>query len=315
MGDRVIDPLQTLMTETAILRDEMESRREVYLRIFVMGAPMSFAAICAIAAMNTEQGVFPWPIVLILTLAVVVIGFQIANGLYRAQTKATFLNKIAAAMDLHYGRHGVFPLEDITHHKIIPPHDRQQIEDGFSGTINGVEIAFEEVILSDRIRTQDNQERDEISFWGLLIKIRIGKTLDAHTVVLPRNAAITFFRTMFSSFERVKLVSPKFEEIFDVMSTSQVESRYVLDPAFMERFMEAGNLLGSRWIEASFHGQEIALAVQRNRPMFEIGWLFKPLTDKSLEGVIAELKVVIGLIEVLKLNPYTGLGAALPRRE
>ncbi|HEY8189136.1 MAG TPA: DUF3137 domain-containing protein [Micavibrio sp.] len=305
--------IQILLDETESVRAELEARREVYLRVFLMGAPMSFAAICAIAAINTQEGIFPWAAVGIMTLAAVVIGFQILNGLYRTQTKSAFLNKIAAALGLSYHRLGVFSLGEIQAHKILPFHDVQKIEDGFSGSINGVDVAFEEVALADRVRSE-NQEREEISFWGLVIRIRIGKVLDAHTVVLPRSATQTFFRTMFSSFERVKLVSPKFEEAYDVMSTSQVEARYILDPAFMERFIEAGKLLGSRGTQASFRDREIAFAVQRNRPMFEIGWLFRPLTGKSLEGVVDELKAVIALIDALRLNPYHGLGASLPPR-
>jgi hypothetical protein len=308
------DAIQTLLDETESVRAELESRREIYLRIFLMGAPMSFASICAVAAIHTREGVFPWAAVWVMTLAVVVIGFQILNGLYRVQTKSAFLNKIAAALGLSYHRHGIFPLGEIQAHKILPFYDTQKIEDGFAGSINGVDVAFEEVALADRVRTE-NQEREEISFWGLVIRIRIGKVLDAHTVVLPRSATQTFFRTVFSSFERVKLVSPKFEDAYDVLSTSQVEARYILDPAFMERFIEAGKLLGSRGIQASFRDQEIAFAVQRNRPMFEIGWLFSPLTGKSLDGVIDELKAVIALIDVLRLNPYNGLGASLPSRQ
>ena len=313
------DPLQTVITETASLRAEMESRRERYLRLFLMGAPMSFAIICAIAAINTNQGVFPWAVVLVVTAVIVMIGFQIVNGFYRYQTKRAFLEKIAAEIGLEYHKNGVFPVRDIEHHKILPIYDVHRVEDGFQGVIHGVSVAFEEIILSDRVSHQKpngtHEEREEMVFWGLAIKIGIGKKLEAHTVVLPRNAALTFFRTAFSSFEKVRLVSPKFEEMFDVMSTSQVEARYVLDPAFMERFMEAGKMLGSKWMEASFKGSEIAFAVQRYKPMFEIGWVFKPLTEQTLENVANELKAVISLIDVLKLNPHTGLGAALPGRD
>lgn len=313
------EPLQTIADQTAALCTELEAKRQRYWRLFLMGAPMSFAFICAIAATKTDHGVFPWPIVLVLTLVVVTIGFQIANGVYRAATKKALLGGIAEALGLEYQKNGVFPVRDMERHKIIPPHDTFRIEDGFQGVIKGVPVAFEEIILSDHVQHEradgTREKREEMVFWGLAIRIGIGKTLEAHTVVLPRNAAMTFFRTVFSAFERVNLVSPKFEEMFDVMSTSQLEARYVLDPAFMERFMEAGKLLGSKWMEASFTGNEIAFAVQRYKPMFEIGWIWKPLTDKSLESVTNEIKAIITLIEVLKLNPYTGLGAALPSRK
>ncbi len=313
------DPLQAVIAETAALRQDLESRRERYFRLYMMGVPMSFAATCAIAAFNTDHGIFPWPVVVIVTALVTVIGFQIVNGLYRYQTKRVFLEKIAAAIGLEYHKNGVFPVRDIEHHKILPHHDIQRVEDGFHGTIKGVSVSFEEIILSDRVnRPRSNgahTEHEEIVFWGLVIRIGIGKKLESHTVVLPRNSALTFLRTAFSSFERVKLVSPKFEDMFDVMSTSQLEARYVLDPAFMERFMEAGNLLGSKWMEASFKDREIAFAVQRYKPLFEIGSVLRPLTDQTLENVSNEIKAVIHLIDVLKLNPHTGLGAALPGRD
>lgn len=309
------DPLETLLGETASIRADMELQREKYARIFLMGAPMGFAATCAIAAMHTDHGTFPWPIVSIVTLFIVVIGFQIANALYRKKTKAAFLERIAASLGLEYHRRGFFTPDSVRHHKILPPSDSEHVEDGFSGTINGVSVMFEEMRLTDHVQSDKNETREIDVFWGVVIRIGIGKKLEAHTVVLPRNALQTFFRTAFSKFEPVKLVSPKFEAQFDVMSTSQVEARYVLDPAFMERFMEAGRLLGAKWTEASFQGNEIVFAVQRNKPMFEIGWLFKPLTEQSLQHVADELKVVIGLIDALKLNPHTGLGAPLPGRE
>lgn len=308
------DPLETLLGETASIRADMELQREKYARIFLMGAPMGFAATCAIAAMHTDHGTFPWPIVSIITSFIVVIGFQIANTIYRKKTKAAFLDRIAASLGLQYDRRGFFTPDSVRHHKILPPSDSEEVEDGFSGTINGVPVTFEEMRLIDHHQNEKGETQDIDVFWGLVIRIGIGKQLEAHTVVLPRNALQTFFRTAFSKFEPVKLVSPKFEALFDVMSTSQVEARYVLDPAFMERFMEAGQLLGAKWTEASFHGSEIAFAVQRNKPMFEIGWLFSPLTEKSLQAVVDEIKAVISLIDVLKLNPHTGLGAPLPSR-
>lgn len=311
--------IQTILDETTALRADLESRRERYFRLYIMGVPMAFAATCAIAAMHTDEGTFPWAIVGMITFAITFIGFHIANGLYRHSTKRIFLERIASALGLEYRKKGSFTVPDIEHHKIIPPHDTAYTEDGFSGRINNVSVAFQEIRLTDSVpeRQSDGryEDREQDVFWGLVIRIGIAKKLEAHTVVLPRNGAMTFLRTAFSAFERVKLASPKFEKMFDVMSTSQLESRYILDPAFMERFMDAGTLLGAKWMEASFKGSEIAFAVQRNKPMFEIGWFFKPLTEKMLVDVTNEIRTVIDLVSVLKLNPYTGLGAALPSRD
>lgn len=309
------DPIQKCLDDTAEISAELEESRTRYLQIFTMIAPMSFAAICAIAALQTDQGEFAWLPVLIFTFLAIIIEFQVFNTLYRKKTKAAFLHKIAASLGLHYDKNGVFPLAEMAPHKIIPPHNLHHIEDGFAGDINGVPIAFQEILLADQRRDERNQVQKDEVFWGLVIRIGIGKILKSHTVILPRNTTLTFFRRLFSSFQKVNLVSPQFESRFDVLSTSQLEARYILDPAFMESVLEAGTLLGTKFLEVSFLGQEIAFAVQRNKPMFEIGSLWTPLTPAHLQSVTDELTLLIKLVEVLKLNPYTGLGAALPQKE
>ena len=294
----------------------LEEKRQRYFRIYTMGIPMSFAASAAIAALNMNGNPFPWPIVTFITLAITIIGFQVVNFIYRKQTKKAFLEGIAESLGLSYHPNGAFPLEDVASHKIIPPFDRGLLEDGFTGTVSGISIAFQEAHLVDVTPAQkrEDPDREDTVFWGIMIRIGIGKNLDAHTVVIPRNALQKFFYTTLSKFKKVNLVSPKFEERFDVMGTDQVEARYVLDPAFIERFMEAGDSLGTKWIEASFKGREIFLAVNHNRPMFEIGMLWKPLNEDSLGAVTKDIQTILDLIAVLKLNPHTGLGAELPKR-
>jgi hypothetical protein len=311
------DPLQTIVSETAALREGLECTRRLYWKIYIFSIPAAIAIICAIAALNTRGNDFPWPIVGIAALALIVIGFQILNTLYRTKTKLAFLARIAAALNLTYARRGLFSVRDFDRHQILPHYDIERIEDGFNGTVNGVRIMFQEVSLSERYRQENPRTRqmevqERLTFWGLIIRIGIGKNLQDHTIVMPRNRINSFFRTTLSRYKSVNLVSPKFEDRFDTFATDQVEARYVLDPAFMERFMEADALAHTRWLSASFLGNEIAIAIERNRAMFEIGALWKPLSEENLACVLAELSLILRMVETLKLNPHTGLGATLP---
>ena len=307
------------MTETASIRGTLEEKRQRYWQVYMMVAPMVFAIICAVAAMKSGDGHFPWAIVAFLTVAEALIGFQITNALYRKRTKAVFLERIGAALGLAYRKGGVFALDDIKAHLLLPQADRAHVEDGFSGTVKGMPLAFEEVMLFERYRDETvrdrsgrPQEQERAIFWGLVVRIGIGKTLDHHTIVMPRSRMGTKMMTMFSRYGRVNLVSPSFEAKFDTVATDQVEARYVLDPAFIERFMEADALAETKWLSASFREKEIVLAFQRFKPMFEIGALWRPLTEKNLAAVLAELATILKMIESLRLNPHTGLGAALP---
>lgn len=307
------DPVQQVIAETAELSADLEVKRESFFRIYLMLAPMSFALICAIAAMNTDHGTFAWLPVLIFTLMAAVIEFQVINQLYRRKTKDAFLNRLAESLHLQYSKTGLFPLDDIAAHGILPPYDTHHIEDGFAGRINGVDLAFQEVVLSSRVRDHDNNKiRYETGFWGIVLRIRIGKVLNAHTVILPRRAMANFLRRQFTPFKPANMVSPAFEKRFEVMTTDQVEARYILDPAFMERVMAATDLLSTKDVEISFLGQEMVFAIEHFKPMFEIGALWTRLTPAQLQAVADELNLLTSLITILKLNPYTGLGATLP---
>lgn len=304
--------LKTTLDETETIRADLEQRRQHYWQIYTMVIPMLFAASCAVAAMASDHETFPWPIIVFVTFASAVIGFQIINALYRRKTKTAFLNKIAESLGLTYNENGLFPVSAVAHHQILPGYDIHRVEDGFSGSINGVPIAFEEAILSERYKDDDGEWQERMTFWGLIIRIGIGKVLKDHTIIMPRNKINLFFRTKLSKFQPVNLVSPEFEKRFDTISTDQVEARYVLDPAFMQRFMEADTLAATKWLAASFHGQEIAIAIQHFKPLFEIGAVWKPLSESSLASVLEELNLILRMIETLKLNPNTGLGAAIP---
>lgn len=311
------DPIQTIITETAAIRDDLERTRKRYWRIYLIGLPTGIAAIFATAALNMQDQIFPFPVVGIAILVLSVIGFQILNTLYRSKTKLAFLARIASALGLTYARRGLFSVRDIDRHQILPHYDIERVEDGFSGTVNGVRIMFEEASLSERYRQENPRTRqmemqERLTFWGLIVRIGIGKNLQDHTIVMPRNRINSFFRTTLSRYKPVNLVSPKFEDRFDTIATDQVEARYVLDPAFMERFMEADVLANTRGLSASFLANEIVIAMERNRAMFEIGSLWKPLNEENLGAVLAELALILKMVETLKLNPHTGLGAALP---
>lgn len=307
------DPLQTALPETAPLRDTLEKRRQIYWQIFVMAVPMVFAALCAIFAAGADHDrSFPWIGILIMTALLALAGYCALNMLYLRQTKKAFLELLAARLGFQYHPDGAFPVEDFHDHTILPAYSIARCEDGFTGTINGVALAFQEVRLLEKTRT-NNKETIRETFSGLLIKITLGKTLRGHTIAMSNTiAARLFFHANFSGLEKVNLVSPRFAEKFNVAGTDQVEARYILDPAFMENFQTIGDVLQTPWINASFKNRDLAIAARTMRPLFEIGILHRPLTEAQIEKAFNDITMLTRLIETLKLNPYTGLGAELP---
>lgn len=288
-------------------------KRERMMRCMTAAVIISTALITGslyFMILSDMQAVFI-PAILVSLLAALVL-FAVLNGLYRKDVKRQVVGLLAARTDFTYHAKGVFNIADINRHKILPPHDNSRIEDGFDGTFNEVPLSVQEVHLSNMeveggSGSEPRRTRDMTIFWGVVARIRLKRPVEGHTVVISRNVMQTLFRTRFSAFERVRLVSPAFERRFDAMSTDQIEARVILNPAFMERFMEIGRILDARWMEVSFHGDEIVFAVQRFKNLFEAPPLWTPVTESSLRRTLCDLDSFLKITEALRRNRQIGL--------
>lgn len=296
-----------LLRETSRLARDMEGLRRFYMRWLVAGV-LSTVCLVTGAVFQLKPAIPAEGLIIFASLLISVILAQILNALYRRAGKAMFVAGMAETAGLTYDADGVFTVGEVQKHKIIPAHNDAEIEDGFSGTVHGVPVSFQETRLSDiqQAKGHESNRRDFTAFWGMLIRIRLHKKMEAHTIVVPRAGLQSLFRGRLDGFEPVR-VSAKFEKTYSVMATDQVEARVILDPAFMERFLEAGHIMRARWMEVSFLGNEILFAVQRFRPLFEVGPIWQPVTPEYLRKLADHIDAVDRMIEALKLNRHVGL--------
>lgn len=297
-----------LFRETPYITRALEDRRRFYMRWLLAGVLAIVFLVTGIAFQVRPAGLPLEGVVLVASLLLSFIYAQILNDVYRRKGKKIFIEGLTAGTALRYYPDGIFAPSTVAAHKILPPYDRAHIEDGFAGTLHGVPVAFQEVMLSglEQARDHGDRRREYTAFWGVLIRIKLQKRLEAHTVVMPRNNFQIFFRTAFSAFEPVRVAS-KFEKTYQVMSTDQIEARVILDPAFMERFLDAAAIMRARWMEVSFRDDEILFAVQRFRPIFEIGPLWQTVTSESLRKVADHVDAVDRMVQSLQHNRQIGL--------
>ena len=146
-------------------------------------------------------------------------------------------------------------------------------------------------------------------FKGMIIQLTMNKNFKGHTIVKnDRGSIVNFFSSSSSGLEKVKLEDSKFEGEFDIFSTDQIESRYLLTPAFMERFLKLKALLRSPQIEAAFLNNNLILKVSLRDNKFEPGSAFEPATfEEDIRMIIAQMGLIFEIIDVLKLNEKTGL--------
>ncbi len=125
------------------------------------------------------------------------------------------------------------------------------------------------------------------------------------------NSIFTLLKSLKNSFDKKKLKLEKviLEDVkwasrFEAYSQDQVEARYLLTTAFMERFLNLTTAFGTNKAKCSFCDDKMIIAISTRKNLFEFGHLFKKVDGKDFYN---ELSSVLELIEYFKLNVYTGL--------
>ncbi len=242
--------------------------------------------------------------------------FLKADADHRAFAKRKLLPALAAAAGLQYRPGGFFRLVDIYDHRLLPPYDCHTVEEGFKGRRGSFDIAFEDFVIEPALeRFPDMDWRDlrhAGRFRGVAIVIPLSKRLNFHTVLLRRGRVERFLKLAFSDrltgFERVDFPYNALYRHYAVIATNQVEARYVLDPAVLQRLMALKRSFGARWIEVSFRESEMAIVLNYPENAFEVGTLARPVSLLRTEAFLDQVGLIYSIIDTMELSPFSGLG-------
>ena len=103
--------------------------------------------------------------------------------------------------------------------------------------------------------------------------------------------------------KKVCLEDVIFSKKWKVYADDQIEARYVLTPALMERMLKVKKLFHGYRIDFSFWESNLLIAVHTNKDMFETTSLFKSTLEyRKVQEVICQLYSVFSVINVLKLR-------------
>jgi len=195
--------------------------------------------------------------------------------------------------------------ESIYRHKevgVVPGWDRSKYEDLVTGKRGVVDFELFEAHLEEKRTTTDSKGRTQTTwvtvFRGQCLRLDFHKTFYGRTLV-TRDAG--FFNRFGGGkgMQRASLEDPKFEKIFEVYTTDQVESRYLLTPDLMQKLVDLEDVFRGGKLKAAFDGGEMLITVQGGN-LFEPGSMFKPLdsADRVLE-LLKDFSAVFGLIDAV----------------
>lgn len=238
--------------------------------------------------------------------------------------------------------------EDIKESKLFPHFETIKTDDNFTGSFKGHRMFISEMELSrTETRYTNNGTRTEkvIIFEGVMVKIALNKKFSSQTIVLDREFSVAQLASQkltgggldfltkdlfydFNKLHEVKLEDPDFCKKYIVYSEDQVEARFILTTAFIERFKllrkafvfgedekrimenKLVNQYMSSGIKASFLNNVVTIAIPTitQRDLFLIGSLDKRMTDsEQINEFFKEFIAILSIVDILNLDSKTGL--------
>ena len=171
--------------------------------------------------------------------------------------------------------------------------DRYKGEDLVEGMHKKTAFSFSEVHAEAKQKTKNGTSYSTI-FKGLFMVADFNKHIKNETYVLTSGGK------WFSKFKRVKLENPVFENNFNVYSDNQVEARYILTPALMEKIIGLEEKYNSQ-LYMSFIKTKVYIALKTTHNYFEPD-LSDEVSKDTLREAIREIEGCIGIIDELDLN-------------
>ncbi len=108
---------------------------------------------------------------------------------------------------------------------------------------------------------------------------------------------------------KIHLEDPVFEKKFKAYSTDEIEGRYLLTTAFMERFLNLQTAFGVKNnVKCAFFDNSVMFAIPTHKDLFEIGSLYQNLGNpKQLTKFFDEFSSILMMVEHFKFDQKLGL--------
>jgi len=158
---------------------------------------------------------------------------------------------------------------------------------------------FEAADVSRSYTTGGKNSRTVVVFRGLFFHIDFNKTLRGVTLVDPVGADSTSIGDR-SGLTRVTLENPAFDKTFAVYASDEVEARYILTPAMMERILSLQSRT-DKHVHLGFKGNRAFLGVNYGRALFEPG-IAASTSVEAIHEMAAHFALADGIVHELDLN-------------
>ncbi len=244
---------------------------------------------------------FYWPISILLK--------------FKIKIKTILFGEVFKFLNFLYKAEGSLDAGSYDNFLIMPNYDLNisSTEDLVSGNYNNVNFVLEELHLKLKVQNSKGGSHKKTVFKGLVMKLKFNKNFSGRTILKRDLGRLHNFGYKYElankhNLQKVELEDVQFENVFEVYSSNQIEARYLLTTSFMERLKGLADFFKTKKIEASFYENNLLIAFDKSRNLFEITSIFREINiAKEINELLLEVQLVMDLIDSLKLSQKTTL--------
>ena len=184
---------------------------------------------------------------------------------------------------------------------LVPEYTDAYFDDIFYGKYKDVEYE----IIETTLRRNKRGKLSKTMFTGGIVKLALNKRFKGNTVICPDSFS---HKSPFENLKYTELEDIVFEKKFDVFTDDEVEARYLITPAFMERLNTMKTAFSAQKVSCSFYDENLFIGLYTEADLFSIGSLLQPINEeKQFLALFEEILSVIKLIDHFKLDKQIGL--------
>jgi len=249
----------------------------------------------------------------IFFIAVVIGTIKENNKHYQNSVKRTCFRDLLGVFDksIRYGYAALISVNYYQNSDLFPPDKvtHTQADDCFYGTFKDVDFKINELEVGYQYRTKNGYQFAPV-FKGASMLFKMNKCIKNRVLIISKS----LINKVPKGYKKVDIEYNRFAAKYNVYvnggdtTEAQVEARYLLNTAFLDRFMQLQTSFRVRKICCSIYLDNMLVMLSTRRDLFEFNHLFGRIDDpKQYKTLFDEFASVLSFIEVLNLSSKTKL--------
>lgn len=146
-----------------------------------------------------------------------------------------------------------------------------------------------------------------VNFRGVITELVMNKKFKGEIFIVENNNSADKLVLNLEKYEKVELEDPIFSKLYSVYATNQIEARYVLTTAFLQRYLDLKEKYNAKYVRAEFSKNKVFIAIHTGRDMFELPSYERIPSKSDFVPLYNEICSTLDIAKVLKLTQNLGL--------